>query len=321
MKKIALSIFAFTAAISLSLGNEPEVVTVWKSEPPEDCPFQPSEEIVGIAFTAKVKTYTKADTWYPSWAADGHLYSPWTDGSIGDEECQSWSGAKARTGQARIEGHDPLNLRVVSLGTYQGSATPYGGRYPCGSLVYNGIWYYGTYALNHASYGLNWPILGPCPGFRISRDFGKTWEDTPHTCEPGKALFPEPEKLNGPVKIGAPHFVDFGKNMEHSPDGKAYLVAHGSVEPDLKDRKANLSWISGDQIYLCRVEPTPQNINDESRYEYFAGRDEAGNARWSSDYNAIKPLIDWNNNCGCVTVTYNAPLAKYIMCVTNGWPL
>jgi hypothetical protein len=31
-----------------------------------------------------------------------------------------------------------------------------------------------------------------------------------------------------PVKIGAPKFVDFGKNMEHSPDGKAYLVAHGA---------------------------------------------------------------------------------------------
>ena len=24
------------------------------------------------------------------------------------------------------------------------------------------------------------------------------------------------------------HFVDFGKGMEHSPDGKAYLVAHGA---------------------------------------------------------------------------------------------
>ena len=26
------------------------------------------------------------------------------------------------------------------------------------------------------------------------------------------------------VKLGAPHFVDFGRNSEHSPDGRAYLV-------------------------------------------------------------------------------------------------
>ena len=34
----------------------------------------------------------------------------------------------------------------------------------------------------------------------------------------------------------------------------------------------------------------------------------------------MKPLLEWNNNMGCVTVTYNAPLRKYLMCVTDGWP-
>lgn len=33
------------------------------------------------------------------------------------------------------------------------------------------------------------------------------------------------------VKMGTPDFVDFGINMEHSPDGKAYLVGMG-VEVD-----------------------------------------------------------------------------------------
>ena len=61
--------------------------------------------------------------------------------------------------------------------------------------------------------------------------------------------------------------------MEHSPDGKAYLVGHGAVEPDAKPRYANLSWISGDQIYLTRVTPSPETINDSSKYEYFAGLD------------------------------------------------
>ena len=28
--------------------------------------------------------------------------------------------------------------------------------------------------------------------------------------------------------------------------------------------------------------------------------------------------MEWNNKMGCVTVTYNAPLKKYLMCVTDG---
>ena len=293
---------------------------LWPSRPPENCPFKPSDAIKGIAFTGRYVNYTNADTWYPSWAADGNYYSPWTDGSVGDDHCFSGGGEKAHTGQAKIVGDDPMDLEITSLGTLNASALPYGGRYPCGSLVHEGVWYYGTYGLMNADYGLNWPILGPCPGFHVSTDYGKTWEKSPHSCKPGDALFPEPDKLGGPVKIGAPHFVDFGKNMEHSPDGKAYLVGHGSTEQDEDDRRANLSWITGDQIYMCRVKPSPENINDESAYEYFAGHDDGGKARWTKDFEDIQPLIDWDNHCGCVTATYNPELGRYLMCITDGWP-
>ena len=170
----------------------------------------------------------------------------------------------------------------------------------------------------HEGMTWNWPVLGPIPGFRISTDYGKTWTDSPHT--PAKPLFPEPAKFMGPLKIGSPKFVDFGKNMEHSPDGKAYLVGYGAEENDPKPRYANLSWISGDQIYLTRVLPNIENINDESKYEYFAGYNKDGTPVWSYDFQDIKPLLEWNNNMGCVTITYNVPLRKYLMCVTDGWP-
>jgi hypothetical protein len=245
------------------------------------------------------------------------LYSPFTDGTVGPISVSS-GGKDAAAGHAVIEGDDPLDLKVSPIGTWPGSPEPYEGRYPCGSLVHNGTWYYGTYALKNAGYGLNWPILGPCPGFYVSKDFGKTWTNPALSCAPGKALFPEPKKLGGPVKIGAPHFVDFGKNMEHSPDGKAYLVGHGADEPDMEDRVANLSWITGDQAYLCRVKPSPETINDAAEYEYFGGRDEKGRAVWASDFYRIKPLLEWDNNMGCVTITYNAPLKRYLMCVTDG---
>ena len=302
-----------------AVATQEEHGRVWASETPPDCPFPKSNDITGIAFTGRHARYADADTWYPSWAEDGDLYSPWTDGTVNGIKSSSL-GRKATTGYATILGDDPLKLRIVDVGVYRGNPAPYQGRYPCGSLVCNGVWYYGTYCLldsdGDPAKGLNWDILGPFVGFRYSTDFGKTWHETPHT--PSHPLFGEPNKFGGKVKMGSPHFVDFGKNMQYSPDGKAYLVGHGAVDPDPKPREANLSWITGDQIYMARVTPSIQNMNDRSKYEFFGGIDASGQPVWSNDFSKIRPLVDWNNNCGCVTMTYNPALKKYLMCITDG---
>jgi len=310
---------------------------VWKSEPPAGCPFKPSKDLVGLRFTGIHSDYRFADTWYPTWAADGNLYSPWTDGDVHGENSNSDGYAfvkegtiagfntqprKATTGQAVLLGNDPLNLTVKSLGLVQADPYPYGGRYPCGSLVYQGVWYYGTYCLSphgvtrFGNTNYNWPWLGPLVGFRTSRDLGKTWTETPHT--PAKPLFGESGLWGHPVKIGSPHFVDFGKELEHSPDGNAYLVAHGAAYPDPQARFANLSWITGDQVYLLRVKPSPETINDPASYEFYAGEDAKAQPRWSHELKDATPLVEWNNNMGCVTMTYNAPLKRYLMIVTDG---
>ena len=288
---------------------------LWPSQPPAGCPLEKSTAIPAVGFTGRHAEYETADTWYPSWASDGNLYSPFTDGVAGGLLVCSW-GEKPSTGQAKIIGDDPLHLQITDVATYPGNPAPYGGRYPCGSLVHNGVWYYGTYCLMNEGGSLqpmvkvgdqdiNWGVLGPFVGFRVSKDLGKTWTDTPHT--PKNPIFPEPQKMGDKVKIGSPHFVDFGKNMEHSPDGKAYLVAHGALDPDPQPRPANASWISGDQVFLLRVIPSPETINDASKYEFFAGHDKQGNPLWTHDFTKIKPLVDWNNHLGCVTMTYNAP--------------
>ena len=309
---------------------------IWHSEPPKDCPFTPSDLFHELRFTGKSRHYPVADTWYPSWASDGKCYSPFTDGTTEGVNTHSWAtvinqngrmsvDCMTQTGQAVMEGDDPLNLTLIPLENQEASAYPYNGRYPCGSLVYDGIWYYGTYCLGpfgwtkYGDHYYNWPHLGPFVGFRISRDFGKTWERCPHT--PEKPIFGESGIGGYPVKIGSPHFVDFGKNMEHSPDGKAYLTAHGSdlkFYPVKPENFAHNSWITGDQIYLIRVTPSPETINDPSAYEFYAGKDENGTPRWTDDFSKIEPLLEWQNNMGCVTVTYNAPLGRYFMAVTDG---
>lgn len=297
---------------------------IWPSEPPKDCPFEQSKALAGIVFTGAHSDYRVGDTFYPSWASDGNQYSPFTDGVT--DGVQSFSfGQEATTGNVVMIGDNPLDLKIKNTAPPQvANPLPYVGRYPAGSLVHNGVWYYGTYCLgpdgfvNHEGFTYNWPVLGPMPGFRISKDYGKTW--TPSPLAPKKPLFPEPAKFMGPVKMGSPHFVDFGKNMQHSPDGKAYLLGMGAEENDPKPRYANLSWISADQVYLARVTPSPETINDLKAYEFFAGHDPAGNPVWTSDFSRIEPLLDWNDHMGCVTATYVPGLKKHLMCVTDGWP-
>jgi hypothetical protein len=301
----------------------------WAENVPTSCPFPRSAEIAGMRFTGPYANYTNADTWYPSWGADDVLYSPWTDGYQLDVKnfqpfqeshpglaCNSldFMGRKAATGNAAIRGSDPLNLEIIPLGRNEADPAPYGGRYPSASLMYNDVWYYGTYCLTDnprkSCGGNGWTELGPFVGFRTSTDRGATWTDTNHT--PTAPLFNENPRV-AKVKMGAPHFVDFGKNMQRSPDGYAYLVAHGSTDPESCN-----NWIQGDEIYLARVKPSLANINRPEAYEFYAGKGTKGEAVWSHDFAKITPLLSWKGGLGSVTVTYNAPLKKYLMCITRG---
>ena len=60
---------------------------LWRSELPTDCPFKPSASLTGIEFTGRHSDYRCGDTFYPSWASDGNLYSPWTAGKTDGMGC------------------------------------------------------------------------------------------------------------------------------------------------------------------------------------------------------------------------------------------
>ena len=92
---------------------------VWKSETPSDCPFKQSRELTGIMFLGLKSGLHGGDTWYPTWADNDNLYSPYTDGGCGRldgswESGSSWDfrGEGATTAQAVMEGNDPLTLKV-----------------------------------------------------------------------------------------------------------------------------------------------------------------------------------------------------------------
>ncbi len=212
--------------------------------------------------------YRFADTWYPSWAADGNLYSPWTDGPLLGDELFVGCVGSGHQQLWRISGScaaKPPPARRPDWGRPRQPHREEPGQGPGRSAS---LWR----ALSVRQPGLSrhlvlrhvlpltrgarpasatpittGPGLGRWWDSAYPATWVKTWEETPHT--PAKPLFGESGMWGHPVKIGAPHFVDFGKDMEHSPDGKAYLVATGAEahrsatalrEPELDHRRPGL---------------------------------------------------------------------------------
>lgn len=304
----------------------------WPDEPPADFAGPQSTEITGVSFTGRYANYTGADTWYPSWAADGELYSAWTDGYLWSESSQDpvkcWycdrayarlgqdpKGGPGRlhlyhchsnvdppcTGQARLTGSSPLNLDIVPLGKmFSGQNL-----YPSVSIVANGVFYIGSYdAYNDG---------GRFNGLRFSRDWNHWaeqlkpgWQDSywTDTRQPETDFFVADQH---PRRFNVPHAVVFGKNNELSPDGKIYLSAHGQIPGG----KSN--WDKADAIYLTRVKARPEAATNPSAYEFFAGHDRKNQPVWSTDVTRSQPILEWKNHLGSENITYIPGLKKYLL--------
>jgi len=323
------------------------------SSNPGTMPYPRSKDLVGWEFKSGCnpgygggKAYgykdSSADTWLSSWAADGNLYTVWGDGHVQDDitgtvaignSCGKPPLFKVYHGQAAIVGDDPFNLTVTKVKGYSPegySAYPYGVRTPSGSLFYKGTWFYGTYYTPAYGYGpypqgpLVGGLLGPLASFRTSTDLGETWtEPLLNATGPADNLLGEVgdpiSKPDLPARItfGNPHFVDFGQELEHSPDGKAYIVAHGATAPSSTEM-----WMIGDQVYLARVAPTVAAINDKSQWEFYAGGHGAA-AKWvAGDVRQATPLVEFTNHTGGTTMTYFPGLKKYVItiCSAHDYP-
>jgi len=320
--------------------------------PSTACPLPQSRRFSGLRFTGRTRDYhetIEADTWYPSWAADGSLYSPFADGRV-KSAAGKWVGARcywdagwwppelwfrklgrqfyqgritsdlpkaSSTGNAVLAGDDAFALTVTPLESSNYESPRYEGYYPCANLFHRGVWYYGRYYCHRWLNDQNIPVtyeLGGFGGFRISSDRGKTWQETPHDDQ--HPLFAETGRCSGgaPIKLGTPHFVDFGRELEHSPDGYAYLVGHGTRDP-----AGICNWSSGDAVFLARVRPSPETINRRDAWEYYCGHDTEHRPRWSNDFAQIAPIIEWPGHAGCANIVYHPGLKKYLGFLCSGW--
>lgn len=312
--------------------------------PPNEPPLPQSAEFRGLRFTGRQCNYLPkgiqwgCDTWYPSWSDDDKLYSSCTDGTLYGSDgntIEIWSGwsrgsggyymdlgggpadASGTTGNVVLTGDDPFHLTITPLRPFRHPSPRYEGYYPCGNLVYRGAWYYGGYYCHRWLSKHSVPItyeLGGFGGFRISTDQGQTWQDTPHNDE--RPLFPETGRCSGgaPIRMGAPHFVDFGRSLEYSPDGYAYLAGHGTYDTD-----GIANWCSGDAISLARVHPSIGSMNDPTAWEFYGGSGSDGVPIWTNEFARIQPIIRWPGGAGCINITYHSVLKRYFAFICGGW--
>src|SRR5680860_89435 len=273
----------------------------WPNEIPEDCPSERSKDIGKVVFTGRYANYTGADTWYLQSGGDGNMYSCWTDGDIDGFSTNSNIRSKS-TGQAKITGSVPLNLKFENLGRMWSGGTDY---YPCVSLIVDDVFYIGTYNafsqegyFNGFRYSYNWDhfTANTEPDWK-----NEYWTNAIDTVDAN--FFDEV----GKARFRTPHAVNFAENNK-APDGKVYLSAHGHSSGSGKN-----DWDKGDAIYLCRVNAAPKDIIDPGSYEFFGGKDARGDDIWKKGVGNARPILDWPDHLGSEGITWFPKLGKYIL--------
>ncbi len=231
-------LLVFLAAAGLSAAEPSSVSTeaskgfTWPSQVPVDCPFPKSNRLAGVFFSGRHSDYHCGDTWYPCWASDGNLYSPWTDGNTDGVSCGSWPGAKAQTAprdprwRRPAETQDPQHI-PAQAGQCLALSGPLPGRFPGAQrhLVLRYLLSGTRPVLQAQRVSLELAQPGTDAGIpdlsRLRQDVGAV------AAHAGKALVPGAAQARRPGQDGSPAFC--GLRQEHGafPGWQGLPARHG----------------------------------------------------------------------------------------------
>jgi hypothetical protein len=236
-------------------------------------PYPPSRVITDIEW-APVDTIVRraqgSDNWPLTWADDNHLYTAYGDGWGFTPRTEK----KLSLGLARIAG-DPPDFKASNIRSSSAEQIGQGahGKKASGMLMVEGTLY--MWVRNAENSQLAW-----------SEDHGKTWiwSDWRFT-----------------TSLGAPTFLNFGKNYADPRDGYVYVYSHDS----------DTAYDRADRMVLARVPVS--KLRERTAYKFFQEL-RSGRPLWTLDIERRGSVFSHPGMCYRNGITYNAGLKTYLWC-------
>jgi len=273
------------------MADEPPRYSPGRSKSEMAAPYPPSTAIADISFEMDtLKEFAPgSDNWAITWADDGHQYTTWGDGGgFGGTNADG----RVSMGIARVEG---------SKDKYTGYNV-WGGKAPEVPATFTGK-SYGILSIAGVLYlwrGGEGSDAGAFKAQKLYRstDHGRHWTDT--------GVQFDPDMDSNSHGIFCPTFLQFGRDYAGARD--RYVYSYG---PEIQDR-SDWNVQKPGKIALMRV--PADDIEDQSKYEFFAGFDDAGTPEWTVDYPKRTPVFtDAVNGVMRTSVSYNAGLKRYFL--------
>jgi beta-lactamase family protein/uncharacterized protein DUF4185 len=240
-------------------------------------PYPPSPVIKTIEW-APAETIVRRARGSDNWPVT------WADddhlyGAYGDGRgFEPFVAKKLSLGLARIAGMPP-DLQGVNLpsATAEAAGDDVKGRKASGLVMVDGTLY--MLVRNAGNSQLGW-----------SSDHGRTWTWADWKFQ---------------ASFGCPAFLNFGRNYEGARDEYVYIYSHD----------ADSAYQRADRMVLARV--PKRRLKERAAYEFFVRLDEHDRPQWSSEINARGPVFSHPGRCYRSSVSYCAPLKRYLWCQTG----
>jgi len=255
--------------------------------PAQSAPYPPSPVISSLTFdfSTHVRKAAGSDNWPLTWAADDHQYTSWGDGGgfSGDSStCRVSLGFGRLEGLARgFVGHDIWGDTACADYPAQ-----FGGKTRTVLAVDGALYFWGSPGSNVN--GLDYQRLYKSTNSAASfTSAGVEWTYADH-------------------RLGLFAFLQFGKDCQGARDSYVYVYATNVKAYSWDIQKPG-------EIFLLRA-PRAQ-IQSQSQYQFFKGRDAGGNPLWGS-FAERKPVFVDPNGVMRNSAIYNPGLQRYFL-VTN----
>ena len=272
------------------------------TERPDRPGAEPSTTFATFAIeeNASIVVPSVGDLWPSCWGDDDELYAANGDGRGFGPAPGPDVAINRITGTA--EDGDLTGTRLAVADQVAPVWTgPAFNRKPTGMACVDGVLYVAVQDLAKGSFD-----SAPAATISRSTDHGRTW-----TWDTNGPMFAE-------GVFTTIMFLDYGKDYADAPDEFVYLYGIDN------------NWRQAQDVYLARV---PRGrVQDRQRWQFFTGRRRSGQATWSPDFDARRPVLhDETRSYREIfteqgahhllplaqgAVVYNKPLQRYFL---TGW--